>query len=100
MPAVIHKPRKNAKKYALVWWVNSKTSNVIALNAIPTKDRHVDSITKVLWEENGKTTKIEAKVIAISSKYYSYLSVSKSDFFRLLIQLVCMPVHWFVNFIN
>lgn len=59
------------KKYALIWWVNSKYRDTIELSHFPQKQRKVNDIATRLWKNHktGEKTTSQAKILAISGKY-------------------------------
>lgn len=63
---------KRQKKWALIWWLNTRERDVIPLNKIPKADQKVNAITKLKWKAGAKAEYIEVKVLQISSKYKFY----------------------------
>lgn len=58
------------KTLALIWWVQSGTKSIVAASKLPAKNRSVDSIVKVGWDNSDTKKKeyYEAKIIAFDSK--------------------------------
>ncbi|KAK0167768.1 hypothetical protein PV327_001632 [Microctonus hyperodae] len=60
------------KKFALVWWLQSKETSVVPLTSVlPKKNRCVNSIVKLQWK--GQSKMLQAKIMAISDKKLSHL---------------------------
>lgn len=71
------------KKFALIWWLETKEKDVINASIIAKKSRHVNEIVKLTWKDykSQKTTKAEAKILAINGKLHFYVCVKNNYFF-------------------
>ena len=59
------------KRYALIWWVNSEYRDTIELTHFPQKQRKINDIATLVWQNHktGEKSKSQAKILAISGKY-------------------------------
>lgn len=59
------------KKYALIWWIDCKKTDIIELSLINKNHRKVDAITSLNWvdTETSKTDKYDVRVLKIGCKY-------------------------------
>lgn len=71
---LIHRKRQIAwtkmafKKFALVWWLQSKETSMIPLTSVlPKKNRCVNAIVKLQWK--GQPKMLQAKIMSINGKW-------------------------------
>lgn len=64
-----------SKRYALVFWIDSKTTSVISTKYIKAKDLIENKKISILWEDREEAIKKKyyAKIIQINSKYSQVL---------------------------
>lgn len=60
------------KKFALIWWITCKKSDIVELSVIPKKEQRVNNITSLHWvnTETRKKEKYQIKILKIGGKYY------------------------------
>lgn len=57
-------------KYALIFWIESKQSDVIDASKIPTSGKKVGAVTKLLWNDKTKNLSkyFDAKIVKMDGK--------------------------------
>ena len=63
---------RRRKKFALIWWIKCKKSDVLELSMILMKDQQVNATTFLNWvnPETRKKEKYQIKLLKIGCKYY------------------------------
>ena len=63
--------RNRKKRFSLIWWVNSEYRDAIELTNFPQKQRKINHIATLVWQNHktGEKSKSQAKILAISGKY-------------------------------
>ena len=62
---------RGKKKFALIWWIESKEKDVVPLSLIPKKQQQLNCIVKLTWRnyKSREDIKADAKLLMISGKY-------------------------------